>query len=186
MFSVDILSQWCQAQFQPVRDTNKHLFFRLFFELLCLHFWSDSWRIRQEMDRKWHAAKGRRVESNPSPLYRGHSLCTWGASSTNWAIRAPQKTSTFNSCICFQGQHSFHLRTKTFFSELYSPSIKLKYLTFAAYSFWNAKICCFLHSHWKMSIFGFYSLHFKKSVWRHHLGLWETRVAIFHRVADTS
>ncbi len=44
---------------------------------------------REERDRKWHAAKGPWLKSNPGVLQRRHSLCTRGTRSTNWATRAP-------------------------------------------------------------------------------------------------
>ena len=42
--------------------------------------WTD-----EEWEREWHAVKGHRSQSYPRLLQRGHSICTWGARSTNWA-----------------------------------------------------------------------------------------------------
>lgn len=57
----------------------------LFFLGLLWLFWYDGWRDDRRWDEGeggWHAAKGRRSDSNPRPLQRRQSLGAWGASST--------------------------------------------------------------------------------------------------------
>ncbi len=41
------------------------------------HRAAEELEIWEREERKWHAAKGCRVKSNPGLLQPGHSLCTW-------------------------------------------------------------------------------------------------------------
>ncbi len=63
------------------------LLWKIFFGLLYLYFLD---RAAEEQtgkrgEREGSACSCHKVESNPGPLQRGHSLCMWGACSTDWA-----------------------------------------------------------------------------------------------------
>ncbi len=77
---------WLQSNrlllfFITLRYFGRGLFVPFYFQDRTAEEWTGNRGERGGMT----CSKGPQVESNPGPLLRGHSLCIWGACSTEWA-----------------------------------------------------------------------------------------------------